>query len=253
MAKKSTLYSPASQKPFPLSRSKIELFLTCPRTFYLDRRLGVKAPGIPGFSLNSAVDALLKKEFDACRKKGEPHPLMTANHIDAVPFAHPDMDRWRENFKGVRVVHEPTNLEVFGAVDDLWVNNKSELHVVDYKATSTFKEISLDDKYKQGYKRQAEVYQWLLRRNGFKVSDTAYFVFANALKTPRKFGGKLKFEEMIIPYTGDDSWVEPALYDIKKCLDSDRLPPWGADEKWPNGVNEYRSFVEGTMEAIRKI
>lgn len=252
MPRKSNLYTPGATEPFKLSRSKIELFLTCPRTFYLDRRLGVPAPGIPGFSLNSAVDALLKKEFDAYRKKGQPHPVMTANGIKAVPFTHPDMDDWRNNFKGVQFLHKPTNFLVFGAVDDLWLNSKGELHVVDYKSTSTSKEISLDDKYKQGYKRQMEVYQWLLRRNDFKVSDTAYFLFANGLKTPRKFGNVLRFEDQIVPYVGNDSWVEPTLLKIKSCLDSDQLPSWGADKNWPDGKNEFRVFVEGAMAAIMK-
>lgn len=250
MPRKSTLYSPAGTEPFKLSRSKIELFLKCPRTFYLDRRLGVKTPGMPGFSLNSAVDTLLKKEFDAYRKKQQPHPLMVENHIVAVPFAHPDMDTWRENFKGVQFLHKPTNFLVTGAVDDIWINGKGELHVVDYKSTSTKEAITLDDKYKDGYKRQMEVYQWLLRNNGFKVSTIAYFFYVNGLKTPKKFAAKLKFEEQIIPYVGDDSWVEPTLLQIKSCLDSDKLPPWGADENWPDGKNEYRIFVEGAMEAM---
>src|SRR3972149_10504652 len=58
------LYNPKDKKPFKLSRSKLELFTECPRCFYLDRKLGVgRPPGFP-FALNSAVDALLKKEFD---------------------------------------------------------------------------------------------------------------------------------------------------------------------------------------------
>lgn len=96
-----------------------------------------------------------------------------------------------------------------------------------------------------------EVYQWLLRRNGCKVSDTAYFLFANGLKTPRKFGNMLKFEEQIIPYVGNGSWIEPTLSRIKSCLDSDRLPDWGADENWPDKKNEFRIFVEGAMAAIQ--
>ena len=61
------IYDPASKNPFKLSRSKIDLFLECPRCFYLHRRLGVgRPPGYP-FTLNVAVDALLKKEFDIHR------------------------------------------------------------------------------------------------------------------------------------------------------------------------------------------
>jgi hypothetical protein len=58
------LFDPGSDKPFPLSRSKVELYLNCPRCFYLDRRLGIGRPSGPPFNLNSAVDALLKREFD---------------------------------------------------------------------------------------------------------------------------------------------------------------------------------------------
>jgi RecB family exonuclease len=74
-------------------------------------------------------------------------------------------------------LHEPTNLWIRGAIDDLWVNPAGEVIVVDYKATSSAtKEPSLDDDWKIQYKRQADVYQWLARRQGLKVSDTAYFV-----------------------------------------------------------------------------
>jgi len=46
---------------------------------------------------------------------------MAANNIDAVPFQHEMIDEWRENFKGVQYLHEPTNLLITGAVDDLWM------------------------------------------------------------------------------------------------------------------------------------
>ena len=61
-----------------------------------------------------------------------------------------------------RNLHEPTNLMVTGAVDDVWADGDETLFVVDYKSTSTEKEISLDDQWKQAYKRQMEIYQWLL-------------------------------------------------------------------------------------------
>jgi len=61
------IYNPQDSNSFKISRSKIDLFIECPRCFYLDRRLGVgRPPGFP-FSINSAVDALLKQEFDVYR------------------------------------------------------------------------------------------------------------------------------------------------------------------------------------------
>src|SRR3972149_10694277 len=99
--RKRNLFEPDSKIPYRISRSKIDLFLNCPRCFYLDRRLGVsQPPGFP-FSLNSAVDKLLKKEFDILRKKGEAHPLMKKFGIDAIPLKHEKLDEWRDPFKGI--------------------------------------------------------------------------------------------------------------------------------------------------------
>jgi CRISPR/Cas system-associated exonuclease Cas4 (RecB family) len=208
-----------------LSRSKIDLFIECPRCFYLDCKLGVaRPPGYP-FNLNSAVDVLLKKEFDIHRAAGTKHPLQRAYGIDAVPFQHPEIDTWRENFRGIQYTHGPTGLTVTGAVDDIWVTPSGELIVVDYKSTSKDEKIeSLDQDWHEGYKRQMEVYQWLLRKTGFTVSNTGYFVYANGRKDAKAFDAKLEFEVTLVPYTGDDSWVEGKLVEIKTTLDSPEIP-----------------------------
>ena len=62
----SSIYSP--DRDFKISRSKFNDYLTCPRCFYLDRVVGLEPPGIPGFTLNSLTDELLKKEFDNVEK-----------------------------------------------------------------------------------------------------------------------------------------------------------------------------------------
>src|SRR3989338_7188066 len=104
------LFDPFAPSPFRLSRTKIDLFMECPLCFYLDRRLGVgRPPGFP-FSLNSAVDALLKKEFDIHRARGTKHPLMEAYGVNAVPFSHEKMDEWRDSLRrGITYPHKKTN------------------------------------------------------------------------------------------------------------------------------------------------
>lgn len=219
------LYDPQSEKPFKISRSKIDLFLQCPKCFYLDRRLGTPRPrGFP-FNLNSAVDTLLKKEFDIHRAKGSKHPLLEEYGLDAIPFKHEKIDEWRENFVGVQHLHKPTNFLVFGAIDDVWINPQGELLVVDYKATSKKGEITLDADWQIVYKRQMEIYQWLLRKNGFKVSETGYFVYCNGKRDLEAFDKKIEFDVYLIPYKGrDDSWIDKTLMDIKECLDSEEIP-----------------------------
>lgn len=217
-------FDPKSKEPFKLSRSKLENFIRCPRCFYLDRRLGIDQPPTFPFNLNSAVDTLLKKEFDIHRAKGITHPLMKAYHVDAIPLRHKDIESWRDNFHGVQFLHQPTNFLVFGAVDDIWVNPKGEFIVVDYKSTSKDAEVNIDADWQDGYKRQMEIYQWLLRNNNFKVSDVGYFVYCNAKRDKKAFDAKLEFDIKLIPYAGDDGWIEQALHDARACLSSESIP-----------------------------
>lgn len=238
MAKK-ILFNVNMSEPMPLSRSKIDLFLKCPRCFYLDRKLGISQPSGAPFTLNNAVDALLKKEFDIYREKQEPHPFHIQNHIDVIPFNHPDIEKWRDQWKkGINYYHKPTNFEIYGAIDDVWIRPNGDLIIVDYKAKSSKDDPSTflvpktkkdgkivsTERYKISYKKQMEIYQWIFRKNGFKVSDTAYFIFANAQKDNEAFNDRLDFEKILIPYEGNDDWVEPTISAIYECLNSDILP-----------------------------
>ncbi len=224
------LFNPHSKDPFKLSRSKLELFMNCPRCFYLDRRLGVsQPPGYP-FNLNSAVDFLLKKEFDIHRADKTAHPLMETYNIKAVPFEHKKMNEWRDNFRGVQYHHRPTNFIITGAVDDIWVNPQGELIVVDYKSTSKNGKITeLNQDWQISYKRQMEIYQWLLRKNGFRVSAAGYFVYCNGRTDKKAFDGRLEFEVTLVKYEGNDDWVEEKIIEAHKCLMSDKLPKSSPD------------------------
>lgn len=230
-----------------LSRSKIDLFMECERCFYIDNKLGVaRPPGYP-FNLNSAVDELLKKEFDVHRANGTTHSLLAAYGVDAIPFAHAKLDEWRDALKrGVQCVHKTTGLTVRGGIDDVWINPAGELIVVDYKATSKNAKIeSLDEEWHDSYKRQIEVYQWLFRQNGFKVSDTGYWVYANASKDRAAFDAKLEFELTLIAHQGSTEWVEDALVRLKACLDSEAIPAAGAD-------CDYCRYREAAGKALSK-
>ncbi|MEI6378224.1 MAG: PD-(D/E)XK nuclease family protein [Candidatus Falkowbacteria bacterium] len=237
-------FEPDSTEPFKLSRSRIDLFMNCPRCFYIDRRLGVdRPPGFP-FNLNSAVDKLLKKEFDVHRAGKTVHPLVKAYGLDLVPLQNKQMDEWRENFKGVQYLHPATNFLVTGAVDDLWVDEDGLVYVVDYKATSKDEQVSLDAGWQIGYKRQMEIYQWLLRHNGYQVSDTGYFVYCNGRTDRAAFDGQLEFEVTLIPYTGDDGWVESALKSAHKCLTDERIPKANPDCDYCQYIAAVQAAVE---------
>jgi CRISPR/Cas system-associated exonuclease Cas4 (RecB family) len=212
-----------------LSRSKIDLFIECPRCFYLDNKLGTSRPRGPAFTLNVAVDELFKKEFDAYRKSQTAHPIMQKYKIDAVPFKHKKLNDWRDNFSGIAYDHADTGFTVCGAVDDIWEKKGGSLIVVDYKATSKegVIETLADSSWEDQYRRQIGVYQWLLEKNGFSVNPVGYFVYANASKDLEAFNDTLTFETTVVPCEGETEWIEPTLERIHTCLESDAIPPSG--------------------------
>ena len=194
-----------------LSRSKIDLFVECPRCLYLDVARGVKRPSGPPFTLNNAVDALMKAEFDTYRAAGRPHPLFEPAGIDAVPFIHPELD-WT----------------LFGAIDDLWQSSAGELIVADYKATARA-EVPTTERLYPSYQRQMDIYQFLVRRQGFEVSDRGWFVYANGDARIGLFDGVLRFSTTMVPYDGEDAWVLDAFQRAVATVQSSEIPARGED------------------------
>jgi hypothetical protein len=242
-------YVPGQKTPYKLSRSKIELFMQCPRCFWLDVRLKITRPSSPPFNINKAIDELFKKEFDVYRAKQQPHPLMTDNQIKAIPYQHKDLDTWRYNFTGITTIHEPTNLHIFGAVDDVWVNDNGELLVVDYKATAKAQpvtELGPEGTWHDMYRRQMEVYQWLLRQNGFSVSDTGYFVYATGRQDLDSFNNKVEFQTFVFPHHGKSDWVDRTIAKMKACMDSEVMPNIGTAAM--GGPCEYCTYARKRTE-----
>ena len=177
------LYDPRSEKPYKLSRSRIENFSKCKRCFYLEEKLGIKKPDSFPFNLNNAVDQLLKDEFDSFRGTEKNHPYLIESSIDAKPYDHPDIEIWRTRNQGIGIELKELNLYIFGLVDDVWINTKNDkLIIADYKATSKKGLVTIDAPWQISYKRQIEIYQWLFRQNGFDVDDMSYFVYCNGIK-----------------------------------------------------------------------
>jgi hypothetical protein len=225
--RKKNIFNPDSVAPFKISRSKIDLYLRCPRCFYIDRRLGISPPPGYPFTLNSAVDALLKREFDIYREKQTQHPVMKAYGIEAVPFKHERLSLWRNTLKGgIEYLHKPTNFIVTGAVDDIWTDTKGQIYIVDYKATAKTAEVTIDAEWQESYKKQMEVYQWLFRRNRFNVSPIGYFVYCNGLTDKENFNARLEFDIKIISYNGNDNWIESIIVDMHKCLVNSKIPEY---------------------------
>ncbi len=227
----SSIYTPNQNDDFTISRGKFSDFLDCPRCFYIDRVKGIISPSMPGWTLNALTDTLLKDEFDECREKQIPHRILMQNNLDhIVPFKHEKIDDWRDSLhKGLEIRYKKTNIILKGGIDDVWLNTQTdEVIVADYKSQQSNKEVSQDtyflSPYKEGYKKQLDFYAYLLSQMGFKVSKDSYLYICNAINQGKGFNGEMIFEEILIHYEIDVSYIESEIDNMIKVLNSETAP-----------------------------
>ena len=207
-----------------ISRSGLKLFQECPRCFWLDVHHKIKRPPSLPYTLSSAVDFLVKQEFDKYRKAGT-LPRVLARHItDAKLYNGPELAVWRENFKGVQYFDENLNALLYGAVDDVLQLGDGSLAVIDYKSSGS-REIKIYD----DYQKQMDIYTYLLHQNGFKTHTEAYFVFYQVDKTGGGFQNALPFIESLKAVRADKSWVgdvfEQAVLTTRKASPPELVAP----------------------------
>ena len=214
-----------------LSRTAWDSFIRCKRCFYMERKLKIRPIGMPGYPINSRVDALLKEEFDIYREKQEPHPIFKKYNLNFVPFKmdKEKLNDFRNNRKGVRAKSTKTNYTIYGAIDDLWLNkDNNEVVVVDYKATSNKYGVDYVNSkmaYHKAYLRQLDFYAYLLKLNKFKVFKTGYWFVCNAqYKNQKTFSGNLNFKIDLLSYNVRTDYIEDTLVELEKCYNGNNIP-----------------------------
>lgn len=132
----------------------------------------------------------------------------------------------RKRKYGIQFHHVWENWFVNGGVDDVWINDKKELVIVDYKTIvksiiyPNFSNIP----YLHEYKKQIEFYAWIFKKNNYTVCSTGYLLFCNAITDKNSFDWKLEFEPYLFAHKIDDSWVQATIYDALESLQSDIVP-----------------------------
>ena len=233
------MFNKENPEPYELSRSRIENFVRCKSCFYMEQIEGIKFPSIPGFNINEATDVLLKRDFDKYRKAKEPHPyLVNAGYDFLIPYEHEHFEKWTQSMHfgakdRLHYVDDVTNLKVGGGLDDVWLNiNTNCLHVVDYKSTSQKSDkgpITLDDWWKASYKRQMDLYVWVMTQKGFNVSKTGYFLYCDGDRFSdysflNQNDASMKFKMSLLSYEVNFDWIEPTLMNIRECLHKKECP-----------------------------
>lgn len=158
---------------YRLSPSSLNLLEECPRCFWMKIVNKVSRPDGPFPSLPAGVDRLLKAHFDRFRDNNELPPELKKHKIDAELFHDKELlNVWRNNLKGLEYLNKRYNIMLRGAVDNILQKN-GKLIVLDYKTRG----FALKKDTAHHYQDQLDIYNFLLRKNGYKTENYAYLLF----------------------------------------------------------------------------
>jgi len=164
---------------YKLSPSSLNLMQECPRCFWLTQHKVWKRPTSPFPSLPSGMDRILKVHFDKHMKENKMPPELCEgkNKMACANLKLFDNEEllsvWRNNFKGISWTDKKGNI-LHGAVDNILVNKtNNKLIVLDYKTRG----YPVKDDTAEHYQLQLDIYNFLLKKNGYKTEDFAFLLF----------------------------------------------------------------------------
>ena len=156
-----------------LSPSTLNLFLECPRCFWLQINKRIRRPRGIFPSLPSGMDNVIKTYFDKFRIQGKLPPEIEGKVKGKLV---PDLElvnRWRNWRTGLEYEDKELGATLFGALDDCSVDG--EYYVpLDYKTRGFAPNQGDSEKY---YSNQLNCYALLLQENGYKVGSVAYLIY----------------------------------------------------------------------------
>ena len=200
-------------KAFKLSPSQLNLFKDCPRCFWLQNHKVWKRPSGPFPSLPSGMDRILKNHFDKFMEKGKMPPELCKRQECSMMKLFDDKEKlkiWQNNFKGISWTDSKGN-ELHGAVDNILVKGK-KLIVLDYKTRG----YALKEDTAEHYRLQQNVYNFLLRKNGYKTEDYFFLLFY----VPKEVmpTGEVIFDTELVKMKVNISMAERTWKDALKLL-----------------------------------
>lgn len=207
-----------TSKQIKLSPSTLNLFIDCPRCFWLQIVKGVKRPEFAFPSLPSGMDKVLKVHFDRFMSKGLlPPELAKEECVGGSCKLFSDKEKlqiWRNNLKGISYKDDKSGVILRGAVDNILVKGL-KLIVLDYKTRG----FPLKEDTASHYQLQMNVYNYLLRKNGYNTEDFGYLLFYY----PKEVldDGSVVFDTSLVEMKVDVDAAEKVFKKAVKCLEGD--------------------------------
>ncbi|MCM8757695.1 MAG: PD-(D/E)XK nuclease family protein [Candidatus Omnitrophica bacterium] len=148
-----------------LSPSSLNLFLECPRCFWIYVNKGLERPRIPVATITTGLDRVIKDYFNSYRSKNTLPPILEGK-LKAKLISHlPNQGR-------LEYVDLKENAKLIGYLDECLDLGDNFYAALDHKTRGLAPE-----EVHQSYQLQMDVYTLLLEENGFSTKRIAYIIY----------------------------------------------------------------------------
>ncbi|RKY31669.1 MAG: hypothetical protein DRP74_04330 [Candidatus Omnitrophota bacterium] len=148
-----------------LSPSSLNLFLECPRCFWLYINKNIKRPSIPVATITTGLDRVVKAHFDTYRIKNE-LPSIVKGKIPGKLMRNFPNKGWLE------FVDYKINAKLGGYLDECLDLGDNFFAALDHKTRGT-----PPKETHSAHQFQMDAYTFLLEENKFPTKRTAYLIY----------------------------------------------------------------------------
>ena len=180
------------KKQIKLSPSSLNLFLECPRCFWLQMNEGIHRPRGIFPSLPGGMDSVIKVYFDKYREKKELPPEIEGKVEGKLIFDIEVLNKWRNWRTGLSYEDEILGINLIGALDDCLQDGEYYIPL-DYKTRGSAPREGDSEKY---YGNQLDCYGMLLEENGYSIKGIGYLIYYYPRKVEEY--GKVSFDVDVI-------------------------------------------------------
>lgn len=202
-------------RKYALSPSTLNIFIDCPRCFWLHINRNIKRPRGIFPSLPGGMDLVIKSYYDRFRLRNELPPELIGR-VEGTLFQDiKTLNKWR-SWKDTNLIYEDVSLNttLSGALDDCLVDNNYYIPL-DYKTRGS----AVQEDSSKYYQLQLDSYCLMLESIGCKTKNLAYLVYYWPNEVKER--GNVNFNIQTVKLTTNINSAKKVLRDAVLLLNGD--------------------------------
>ncbi|OGX21091.1 MAG: hypothetical protein A2Y00_06040 [Omnitrophica WOR_2 bacterium GWF2_43_52] len=212
-----------------LSPSALNIFLDCPKCFWLEKNRSIKRPRGIFPSLPGGMDSVIKTYFDTYRTKDAMPPEVKGKLQGKLFSSMSKLEKWRSWLQTELSYEDKTiNAALSGALDDCLEDDGFYIPL-DYKTRGS----ELIEDPRKYYQTQLDCYCLILDASGFKTKGLAYLLYYWPLEV---------FEEGMMRFKVEPIRIETNIDSAKKIF-RDAVACLKGEMPQATAHCEYCSFI----------